>query len=77
MLNVVVKRACRTLLIIICLLVNYACEIGLCDMIRIVVHTWKTMIHLMSCRCGGKAAGDPIYKHQRPFKSSIERSMYA
>ena len=38
---------------------------------RLVVYIWRTVMPLKGWRCGGKAAGDPIYKHQRLFKSSI------
>ena len=43
---------------------------------RLVVYIWRTVMPLKGWRCGGKAARDPIYKHQRPFKSSIVRSIY-
>ena len=30
----------------------------------------------MGLRCGGKAAGDPVYKHQGPEESRILLSVY-
>ena len=50
--------------------------IGLLWLIRIVVHTWKSVMPSMGLRCGGKAAGDPVYKYQGPEESRILLSVY-
>ena len=49
----------------------YACDCDIIILFRIDVHTWKSVILSKSLRCGGKAAGDPIYKHQGLVESRI------
>ena len=39
--------------------------------VRIVVYIWRTLMPLKGWRCGGKAAGDPIYKHLGLEESKI------
>ena len=42
---------------------------GIMWLFRIDVHTWKSTLLSKGLRCGGKAAGDPVYKHQGLFES--------
>ena len=51
-------------------MIDYA-YVWIIVVIRIVVHTWMSIILSKSLVCGGKAAGDPIYKHRELVGSRI------